>query len=98
MQIVKAYDMAHEAQLPELFNPGQLATPERRAQAQKIAMVMEAWCSSVRKYNLEFAKEGGEIPGYGSRVAAQADYCLPERDHSLGLFGSDGIGRIRKFD
>ena len=65
MQIVKAYDMAHEAQLPELFNPGQLATPERRSQAQKIAMVMEAWCSSVRKYNLEFAKAGGEIPGYG---------------------------------
>ena len=65
MQIVKAYDMAHDAQLPELFQPSQLSTPERRAQAQRIAMVMEAWCSSVRKHNLEFAKEGGEIPGYG---------------------------------
>jgi hypothetical protein len=65
MQIVKAYDLAHDAQLPELFHPSQLATPERRAQAQRIAMVMEAWCSSVRKHNLEFAKEGGEIPGYG---------------------------------
>lgn len=65
MQIVKAYDMAHDAQLPELFHPSQLATPERRAQAHRIAMVMEAWCSSVRKHNLEFAKSGGEIPGYG---------------------------------
>jgi len=65
MQIVKAYDLAHDAQLPELFQPSQLSTPERRAQAQKIAMVMEAWCASVRKHNLEYAKEGGEIPGYG---------------------------------
>ena len=48
MQIVKAYDLAHDAQLPELFHPSQLATPERRAQAHRIAMVMEAWCSSVR--------------------------------------------------
>jgi len=64
LALAKSYDLAHDAQLPDLFHPRQLATPEKRAQAQRLVPVLEAWCGSVRKHNVEFAKEGGEIPGY----------------------------------
>ncbi|NBQ64992.1 MAG: DUF2800 domain-containing protein [Verrucomicrobia bacterium] len=65
LALAKSYDLAHDAQLPDLFHPRQLATPEKRAQAQRLVPVLEAWCGSVRKHNVEYAKEGGEIPGYG---------------------------------
>lgn len=65
LALAKSYDLAHDAQLPDLFHPRQLATPEKRAQAQRLVPVLEAWCGSVRKHNVEFAKEGNEIPGYG---------------------------------
>jgi len=65
LSLAKSYDLAHDAQLPDLFHPSQLATPEKRSQAQRLVPVLEAWCGSVRKHNVEYAKEGNEIPGYG---------------------------------
>jgi len=62
--IAKAYDIAHDGELPELFHPAQLATPERRAQAEAMRRIMTKWCESVQKHNVQHRLNGEEIPGY----------------------------------
>lgn len=62
--ISQGYDQLRDAELPVLADPLTLATPEQRSQAETIRRVMERWCESVKKSNMDFRMEGGEIPGY----------------------------------
>ncbi|MEO7099084.1 MAG: DUF2800 domain-containing protein [Luteolibacter sp.] len=67
LAIGHAYDLAHDNELPDLFHPGQLATPELRAKAEQLRKIMTAWCASVQKHNLQYRLDGNEIPGYELR-------------------------------
>lgn len=62
--ISRTYDQLRDSELPVLADPLTLATPEQRSQAESIRRVMERWCESVKRSNMEFRMEGGEIPGY----------------------------------
>lgn len=67
LAVANGYALARDEELPDLFDPAQLATPEKRAQAEKLRRVLEKWCSSVQKHNVEFRLQGTEIPGFELR-------------------------------
>ena len=57
--------LADDAEMLEIYNPAQLATPELRGKAEILRRVLEPWCEKVRKENLRYAVEEGEhIPGF----------------------------------
>lgn len=68
--IGKGYDMLRDAELPVLADPLTLATPDQRSQAESIRRVMERWCDSVKKSNMDFRMSGGDIPGYELKTRA----------------------------
>lgn len=53
--------------LPAVFDPGAVTSNTDRALAQAIAGALENWAKQVKQRNTEFAKLGGEIPGFALR-------------------------------
>ena len=68
--ISRSYDQLRDSELPVLADPLTLATPEQRSQAETIRRVMERWCESVKKSNMDYRRDGGEIPGYELKTRA----------------------------
>lgn len=61
--ITKGY-MTADSDLPALFDPAQLATPDLRSQAERLRKVLEKWCEAVASDNLQYRMAGNEIPGF----------------------------------
>jgi len=68
--ISKQYDVLRDAELSVLSDPLTLATPDQRSQAESIRRVMERWCDSVKKSNMDYRMSGCEIPGYELKTRA----------------------------
>ena len=59
-----------DAELSVLSDPLTLATPDQRSQAESIRRVMERWCDSVKKSNMDYRMSGCEIPGFELKTRA----------------------------
>jgi len=59
-----ATEIAETQTLPTVYEPAFLTTPEDRAKAQLLAQAMEQWAENIKRCNLDYVKNGGELPGY----------------------------------
>jgi hypothetical protein len=70
--------------MPEEFNPEAMVSVEDRARAHTAANALENWAKAVKSLNNEFAKLGGEIPGYKLRTRSTGAK-LPKEYTALAL-------------
>jgi len=70
--------------VPEVFKPEALVSTRDRGIAQLIAGVLENWAEQVRKYNLDFVRAGGEIPGFIKRTRSSG--VRVPRENTLTAF------------
>jgi len=78
--------------LPEQFSPDAIVSVEDRARAQVIASALSNWADQIKKMNNEYAKEGGEIPGFKLR-SRSTGLRLPKEYTSIaiGMLADAGI-------
>lgn len=65
--VVKAAAPELGLPLPSDFDPSALVSAENRARAHILAGAFTKWAEQVKKNNNEFARQGGEVPGFTLR-------------------------------
>ncbi len=50
--------------LPAVFDPASMISTQDRALGHALASALENWAKQVKQQNTEFAKAGGDVPGY----------------------------------
>ena len=67
-QVVLASSQELGLALPAQFDPTTMDSAEDRARAQVLAGAFLSWADQIKKANNEYAKEGGDIPGFKLRT------------------------------
>jgi len=80
--------------LPEAFAPDAIVSLRDRAIAQALVGAMSNWADQVKKNNNEFAKNGGEIPGFTLRSRSTGIRIDKEfTDSAISLLETNGFSR-----